>query len=336
MNRVGTGALGSAGRISADSQKVGVKPPRARVLATRGSRYWPADSSAPTPTRSAPATGDTVADDTYRVTVSEPTSAEDILAQLALASRELLVLCDPRSSPDRATRQDEWSYPFPLNWELQLRYLWMDAAGAFDVVASFLSQQVAPTVLTQVRFLVETYCLVRWLVDPEDGRQIRAYRWTLSEVRDVRGIFANWSGHDEARAPMLEDLKEMEKEVQRRAAEAGVSMPKQPKMQSLLKRYGYDSPLHKTLSDIGAHPGFASALAFFRLPGERTISIDLGGGKPSRAYFLGMAYEAFGRTAELIAAARGWDELASNVRAHIDRNGVTLQEVTRLIAVSGS
>lgn len=248
----------------------------------------------------------------------------------------MMTVCDPLTSPESATREDDWSYPFPLNWELQLRYLWTGAADAFGVVAQFLPSRAAPSVLAQIRFLVETRCLVKWLAEPEEARQARGYRWTINELRDVRRILMGWSGHEEDKTPTLQQLKTMEKEVKQRATDDGVPLPKQPNMRSLLMTYGYGYTVYAVLSDLGSHPGFASSLAFFRVPGKQKIDINLDSGKVSRAYFLGLAYEAFGKTVGTVAAARGWDELSSDVRDRINAAGPTLLEATNLVVEGAS
>ncbi len=164
---------------------------------------------------------------------------------------------------------------------------------------------------------------------------MRAFRWTLNEIRDVRRILSSLDVPDAVRTPTFAEFKEMEQEVQRRAREAGAPLPKQLSTKSLVQTYGFGYPAYATLSDFGSHPGFASSLTFFRVPGERRIDINLGGGVLSRAYFMSMAYD-FGNTVGTIAAARGWEELAAAVRGHIDAHGDVLRRADELMAAAGS
>ena len=59
----------------------------------------------------------------------------DNLVELGTAATRLMKLADPFASPDDAGPLEDWPYPIPLDWRLQLRYLWVDAADAFDVVS---------------------------------------------------------------------------------------------------------------------------------------------------------------------------------------------------------
>lgn len=265
----------------------------------------------------------------------ESVDEAQLLRKLGRASADLLRLAHPFRSPDPPKLDDDWPYPLALNWRLQLRYLWAAAADAFDIVAAVLPKRASSAVLGQVRLILETYCQVTWLAEAEDERQRRACSLVLSEVQDLRGVVSAWSTHEAARTKMLDMLKDMEAEANRRAQAVGGAV-RVPSLQTLLHRYGYGSVAYGVLSDIGTHAGIASSLAFFHVPDARAIDMNLSGGILQRAYFLGMAYELFGRTVEVIAAARSWDDLSAAVRGQIDAHGQLLQEITRLLEERGA
>ncbi len=225
---------------------------------------------------------------------------------------------------------DDWSYPLALNWRLQLRYLWNLAADAFEIVAAVLPKRASSAALAEVRLLVETYCQARWLTEAAEERQRRACSIAMAEIRDLRGIFNAWATQRVERDEMLAMLVKMESEANQRAQRAEGAV-RRPRLPQLLQGYGYGSVAYATLSDVGSHPGIASSLIFFHTPGTDSIDLNPARGLIERAYFLGMAYEAYGRTAEVIAQARGREMLSVKIRRHIDSHGGMLRGITGLV-----
>jgi hypothetical protein len=257
----------------------------------------------------------------------------DLLAEVGNAAALLMDIANPFKSPDDPTMKDDWSFPVPLNWRLQLRYVWADAADAFDVVAAVLPRRISASVLAQVRFLVESYCLVSWLARPLEDRELRAMRFAMREVNNLRNVLLKWRDHDVARQPTLDGLNDMEAELQRRSA--GRTLPSLPAMPVLVERY-YARIAYATLSEVGSHPGLSSVVAFRLQPGEQRADLNLGGAHSVRAFHLSMAFELFARTAAMVAEARGWYDYRAGVLQHLDANGDLLREAAQLLEALGT
>jgi hypothetical protein len=254
----------------------------------------------------------------------EPTD-EELLRTIAEAAAELLSTSNPYAAPEQATRQDDWPHPIALNWQLQLRTLWFVAFDAFEVTSFVLANRASPSVLGQVRLLIETHSLVRWLAGEDDRRGARAYGLALSEIRDMKGVFSHWDRPERKEA--ISSCTKMEADLKGLAAEKGVRYPHVPGWNALVKQYS--TMAHGFLSDVGSHAGLTGTIAFFGVFDSRTINIDPGGSWLQRAYFLGMAYELYAATSADVAKARGWDSLGQAILRRHRALGPTLREPPR-------
>ena len=255
-------------------------------------------------------------------------SDESILTDLGKAAAELVRLADPVRSPDDPSLQDDWDHAVPLNWKLQLRFMWVNAADAFDLVAFTLPRRASPTLLAQIRFLLEGYCIVSWLTASSEEVEERALAFAGSEVTDIKNVLLKWRNHDEDRQPTLDALEHARAEIQERGKER--TIPRKPSTQQLIETY-YSKVAHNLLSDVGSHPGLSSVTAFFLQRDGRTIDPNMHSAVAQRTYFLGMAFELYALLAFRVCSAQGWDEMAKEIRAHHDATGGLLKSATEII-----
>jgi len=258
------------------------------------------------------------------------TSGEEVLRYLALASRGLLTLADPLQSSDDPSLQDQenWNHAVPLDWQLQLRFLWVSAADAFDLVANTLPVRVSASLLAQIRLLLEHYCIVRWLTDPKQDHQRRAIGFAASEVKDVMNVLLKWTGYEADRQPTLDDLQQADIELQAMAGAEGLE--KVPSMPDMVNAY-YKKVAWAFLSDVGSHAGLAPVLVYFLRLDEHKIDLNMHEAFNARTYFLGMAFELYALISINICVARGWAEHAAKIQAHLDATGDLLKRATQLL-----
>jgi hypothetical protein len=202
-------------------------------------------------------------------------SPEALLDKLAAASAQLVGMADPMMSPDDPDLQDVWNHAIPADWRLQLRFLWVDAADAFALIANTLPVRVAPTLLAQIRFLVEGYSLVMWLASPEEGRDLRGFAFAGSEAKDIRNFLLKWKDHDDERRATLDEMEQIGSDVQ--VMSKAEALPKMPSMPMLVAKH-YSPVAYALLSDVGSHAGLASVVVYFLDRGTQIIDLNMQSG----------------------------------------------------------
>jgi hypothetical protein len=254
-----------------------------------------------------------------------------LLGAFVKAAGELGALAGPFTVPEAGVIGDEWGFPIPLRWEIQLRYLWLSDADSFDVAAGVLSRRASAAALAPIRLLWENYVLVRWLVAPGGERRARSLNFALSEILDLRRQVSGLADQS-ARQELVELTERMESELKKRAASEGLTLTGRPSNADLRKTYGGSPFAYNTLSDIGVHAGLAAPLVFFQLPGQTTMRVNFAtGGILHRAYYLGMAFELHAVTAFNIAQALGWADLHPRLSDVHESQKDNLTIVSRLL-----
>lgn len=241
------------------------------------------------------------------------------------------MITDPYHLPDKPSVADEWPFEVPLRWETQLRYLWWTSQDAFEVVATFLSRRAAPSVLGQIRLLLENFAMVLWLTGPEDQRRSRTLGFAMAEIRDLRKIAQSWTERPAEENPMLKKTKQREAALKELAKSEGTRIAHRPKHDRLVREQGGDMFTYNSLSDSGVHSGLSSAILFFSVPEERKIDVNLAAGHIQRAHFLGMAFELHARATGRIADVRGWTDVRERIQAALNAEWDALEGTARLI-----
>jgi hypothetical protein len=135
---------------------------------------------------------------------------EELLRGIGSAALRLRHVGHPSAAPEAITRADDWGHAVALNWEIQVRSLWHAAWDHFAVATEILVRQASPSVLAQVRLLVETEALIQWLVGRDDRRQYRAFNLALGEIRGMKRSLERWgSPGPDLDQPPLEEQRAM-------------------------------------------------------------------------------------------------------------------------------
>lgn len=241
---------------------------------------------------------------------------KELLAALVRESDRLRVTVyqEMHAAFGSMTDDARWSHPFPLRWELQCRYLLIQAWEAFCTVLDALAPRASGAALGAVRLLAEDVTLLLWLLEEEGERQRRACRLALTALRTI-GSMVTHEPDAVTKAAVIERVETAEAVLRSIAAAEGVSTLKEvPDRPYLFRSYipGSGYGMFALLSTLGGHPGFLQPVLFFRGSGT-TVDINLAGAHGERAYWLALAYDLLRVASEKACQAMTWDRFRERV-----------------------
>jgi hypothetical protein len=209
------------------------------------------------------------------------------------------------------TDDPRWSSPFPLRFEAQLGILSVGAVDAYDVVASLLATRASQQAFGSLRYQMESFAVIRWLVEPDDQteRQHRAYRFLCGQIaRQIRFLMKD-SGRGGDVLEVLRRAQDGDRKLRQIASQDGFpSLKEAPDRVVLLSRYLDEGAKARfeMLSEFGSHPGVTGLLLFAMEPGRLEQRHDLQGGHVQRAFWIAIAIWQLWDTCDAVSRGMGW------------------------------
>jgi hypothetical protein len=244
--------------------------------------------------------------------------------------RAILELCrdvSTRFKPRRlAIGAEHWLDWVPISWQAQAEELVAASADALGIARFGLTKQLSASALGPVRFVIETHCLVDWLLSDPSRRDARCLGIALKEVGDWRRTLRSETRDPDALAEFnrylkarddeeLAGLDEVEHRISARATSAGVEPEIPPRtLQALMDRIFQGDVAYRFFSDLGSHVGLGLTFLFNgpegSSPDHHTKSVMF------RAFCLGLALGVYLDTAEVVAAALDQGASVERIRTY--------------------
>jgi hypothetical protein len=204
------------------------------------------------------------------------------------------------------TDDPRWLSPYPLQPELQLRYLFLQSLDALDLAALGLRARTSTAAIGAVRLLAECCVLVKWLTEEGGAEQRkRAYRLAMDGVKRTRRLQKHAKGG--ITDAQLDAMKSRLLEIARRDGVQHVGeAPDATYLFNKFLRPGYAA--FSVLSEIGSHAGFFQVVLFHLDPKTDVVAVDFDGSPAERALWTAQAFELTCYTVDEVGKALGWDD----------------------------
>jgi hypothetical protein len=232
----------------------------------------------------------------------------------------------------RITDDPRWSFPWPLRFEIQHRYLFTASLDAFDVALGTLRQRPSQQAFAAVRFLAETLVTVRWLCEPSDAteRDLRSRRVLLGSIERARKLGRHVKSDDPKAAEVIAQVGRMRDRLLEISKEDGFDhLRASPDRKWLFDKHlaeiGYGA--FALLSELGSHPGPLGVMFYAMDPRSKVADVNFSGAVPERAFWASIAYESFANICEELGRVREWDSwLDEDAAALVDAAIPTLRK----------
>ena len=232
-----------------------------------------------------------------------------------------------------------------MSWEAQAQGLCVESANALGVARFGLTKELAASALGLIRFVLETRCLVDWLLDDEAARTSRALGLGIREVEDWRRNLSAEPKEPGARADYDRYLKSptddqtsllhgLERQIRQRALALRVVPEAPPKtLKALMDNLFQDDTAYRIFSDLGSHVGLGTT---FLIGGAETpAKLRERRSVLARAFCLGLSAAVHMETAEVVAEALGQLDQVRQVQEYRAAQRALLERVVVLQPTGG-